>query len=93
MLQPDHQFLCTIAGSDPTGGAGLQADLKTFSAHGAVGTAVITAVTVQDREGVHAVTPLDPDAVGAQVLVEEHADLPVLFGVTASTSPGSLADS
>jgi len=68
MRPSDYQFLCTIAGSDPTGSAGLQADLKTFAAHGASGTAVVTAVTVQDREGVHAVRPLDADDVAAQLL-------------------------
>ncbi|MDJ0975352.1 MAG: bifunctional hydroxymethylpyrimidine kinase/phosphomethylpyrimidine kinase [Planctomycetota bacterium] len=67
MSQHDYQFLCTIAGSDPTGGAGLQADLKTFAAHGAIGTAVVTAVTVQDREGVHEVSPVAPDIVAAQI--------------------------
>lgn len=63
----DHQFLCTIAGSDPTGGAGLQADLKTFAAHGAQGASVVTAVTVQDRDGVHGVVPIHPATVAGQL--------------------------
>ena len=42
----------TIAGSDTCGGAGIQADLKTFSAHGTYGMSVITAVTVQNTQGV-----------------------------------------
>lgn len=67
MSQVNHQFLCTIAGSDPTGGAGLQADLKTFAAHGAIGTAVVTAVTVQDQKGVHGVDPVAPADVAAQI--------------------------
>ena len=54
MRHADYIPLCTIAGSDPTGGAGLQGDLKTFAAHGVVGTAVVTAVTVQGRRGVTA---------------------------------------
>lgn len=45
----------TIAGSDPSGGAGLQADLKTFQAHGCYGTAVVTALTAQNTHGVRAV--------------------------------------
>jgi hydroxymethylpyrimidine/phosphomethylpyrimidine kinase len=64
-----HIPLCTIAGSDPTGGAGLQGDLKTFAAHGVYGTAVVTALTVQGRRGVARVEPVDPDMVEAQVVV------------------------
>ncbi len=45
----------TIAGSDPSGGAGLQADVKTFQALGCYGMAVVTALTAQDTTGVHAV--------------------------------------
>lgn len=50
----------TIAASDPSGGAGIQADLKAFSANGAYGTAVLTALTAQNTQGVtgiHAVPP------------------------------------
>lgn len=50
----------TIAASDPSGGAGIQADLKSFSANGAYGTAVLTALTAQNTQGVtgiHAVPP------------------------------------
>ncbi len=57
----------TIAGSDPSGGAGLQADLKTFTAHGVYGAAVITAVTAQNSGGVRAVHPLPPAIVAAQL--------------------------
>lgn len=67
MTRSDYQFLCTIAGSDPTGGAGLQGDLKTFAAHGAQGASVVTAVTVQDREGVHDVAPVPPQTIAAQL--------------------------
>src|SRR6202008_1620868 len=45
----------TIAGSDPSGGAGIQADLKTFLAFRVYGAAVLTALTVQNTRGVHAV--------------------------------------
>lgn len=58
----------TIAGSDPSGGAGLQADLKTFHQHGVYGAAAITLVTVQSTMEVSRVEPLAPDLVRAQVL-------------------------
>jgi len=57
----------TIAGSDPSGGAGIQADLKTFAAHGVYGTTAITALTVQNTEGVTDVTAVDPGLVAAQI--------------------------
>jgi hypothetical protein len=57
----------TIAGSDPGGGAGIQADLKTFAAFGVYGASAITAVTVQSTRGVEAVEPLPADLVTAQV--------------------------
>lgn len=57
----------TIAGSDSGGGAGIQADLKTFHAFGTFGTSVITAITAQNTRGVSAVHPVPPDIVRAQV--------------------------
>jgi hydroxymethylpyrimidine/phosphomethylpyrimidine kinase len=69
MRSDDYIPLCTIAGSDPTGGAGLQGDLKTFAAHGVRGTAVITAVTVQGMRGVARVAVLPADLVAAQLKV------------------------
>jgi hydroxymethylpyrimidine/phosphomethylpyrimidine kinase len=57
----------TIAGSDPSGGAGIQADLKTFAAHGVYGTTAITALTVQNTLGVSRVTAIDPALVAAQI--------------------------
>lgn len=56
-----------IAGSDPSGGAGAQADIKTFSAFRCYGMAAITAVTVQNTRGVLAVHPLAGEVVAAQV--------------------------
>ena len=56
----------TIAGSDSGGGAGIQADLATFAAYGVHGATALTAVTVQDTTGVHAVHPLPADLVVAQ---------------------------
>jgi len=57
----------TIAGSDPTGGAGLQADLRTFTAHEVRGVCAVTAITVQHDRGVQQVVPLAPDLVVAQI--------------------------
>lgn len=59
--------LLTIAGSDSGGGAGIQADLKTFEAFGVFGTTAITAVTAQNTRGVTAVAVLDPVMIGAQI--------------------------
>ncbi len=57
----------TIAGSDSGGGAGIQADLKTFQAFGVFGTSVITAVTAQNTRGVSAWEPVSPGLVSAQL--------------------------
>lgn len=57
----------TIAGSDSGGGAGIQADLKTFAALGVYGTSAITAVTAQNTLGVQSFVSLTPDIVAAQM--------------------------
>ena len=57
----------TIAGSDSGGGAGIQADLKTFAAHGVYGVSAITAVTAQNTRAVSAVEALSPGIVAAQI--------------------------
>jgi len=57
----------SIAGTDPTGGAGIQADLKAFSALGAYGMTVIAAVVAQNTQGVRRCVALDPDFVRAQL--------------------------
>jgi hydroxymethylpyrimidine/phosphomethylpyrimidine kinase len=59
--------LLTIAGSDSGGGAGIQADLKTFAAHGAYGMSAVTAVTAQNTRGVTAVHEVPPEVVAAQI--------------------------
>ena len=57
----------TIAGSDSGGGAGIQADMKTFQALGVYGMTAITAVTVQNTKGVSGFEELSPETVGAQI--------------------------
>jgi len=56
----------TIAGSDPSGGAGIQADLKTFAALGVYGASVITALTAQNTRGVSGVFAIPPDFIAAE---------------------------
>lgn len=60
--------LLVIAGSDSSGGAGIQADIKTATALGAYAMTAITAVTVQNTQGVHAVHPIPTNIVRAQIV-------------------------
>src|SRR5574344_2848496 len=57
----------TVAGSDSGGGAGIEADLRTFNAYGVYGCAAITAVTAQNPREVRRIDPLPPEAVRAQI--------------------------
>ncbi len=67
-LEPDRVPVClTVAGSDSGGGAGIQADLKTFTRLGAFGTTAITCVTAQNPKGVDGVWAADPVMVAAQI--------------------------
>lgn len=63
----ERPIALTIAGSDSGGGAGIQADLKTFHAFGVFGTSAITAVTAQNTLGVRAVHAIPADVVRAQI--------------------------
>jgi hydroxymethylpyrimidine/phosphomethylpyrimidine kinase len=81
----------TIAGSDPSGGAGLQADLKTFQAFGAYGAAVVTSITVQNTTGVRDRHDLPPALVGAQ-LAAVLDDLPVAAAKTGLLPDAGVVD-
>jgi hydroxymethylpyrimidine/phosphomethylpyrimidine kinase len=64
--------MLTIGGSDPTGGAGIQADLKTFQHFGIHGLSVVTAVTVQNTSGVISTNPVNTEIVRAQLAALAH---------------------
>ena len=66
-MRPVQRIALTIAGSDSGGGAGIQADLKTFAAHGVYGVSVVTAITAQNTLGISAISPLEADLVTAQI--------------------------
>ncbi len=66
----------SIAGFDPSSGAGVTADIKTIAAHGCYGVACITAMTVQSTAGVRRVEAVDPELV-AETLEELAADVPI----------------
>lgn len=61
------KHVLTIAGSDTCGGAGIQADIKTFSAQGTYGMSVITAVTVQNTQGVFGCQDISPEIIRGQI--------------------------
>ena len=85
---PLRPKLLSIAGSDPSGGAGVQADLKTFAAFGAYGMAAITALTVQSTRGVLKVAPVSAALVAAQTdaIFEDIAVDAVKIGMLARPS-------
>ncbi len=76
----------SIAGSDPTGGAGLQLDLQVFRALGAHGAGVVTALTIQDTKKVHRVLPAFPSVVTDQLraLLADVAPHAIKLGMLAS---------
>jgi hydroxymethylpyrimidine/phosphomethylpyrimidine kinase len=61
------KVVLTIAGSDSSGGAGIQADLKTFEAFGVFGTSVITVLTAQNTKGVTDIFPINPQFIKSQL--------------------------
>ena len=81
----------SIAGSDPSGGAGIQADLKTFHIHGVYGAAVVTTVTVQNTVGVRGRFDVPPEVVAAE-LEAVLDDLPVAAAKTGLLPTAALVE-
>jgi hydroxymethylpyrimidine/phosphomethylpyrimidine kinase len=81
----------TIAGSDPSGGAGIQADLKTFHQFGAYGEAVVTLITVQNTVRVSRIEMLAPDLVTAQIAAVLEDIPPMAAKTGALGSAGMVA--
>jgi len=85
-LNPKPPIVLTISGSDPSGGAGLEADLKTLHQHGVYGMAVPTLLTVQNTLGVRKVKTLEPDFFEEQLefLLDDIAPSVIKIGAVGS---------
>ena len=95
-VTPRLPIALTIAGSDSGGGAGLQADLKTFAALGVYGASVVTALTAQDTRAVRAIHFPSPEMVAAQidVVLEDFAVAAIKIGMLGSAEiAGVVAES
>lgn len=82
----------TIAGSDSSGGAGIQADLKTFSAIGTYGMSVITAITAQNTQGVFGVEELSSKIIKDQIKVVCEDIMPKAIKIGMVSSPEIIKD-
>lgn len=87
-MRAPHGIALTIAGSDPSGGAGLQADLKTFHQHGVYGMAVVSLLTVQSTQGVRRVEPVSPELLAQQL---EHLLADLTPGAAKTGALGNAA--
>ena len=88
-------IVLTIAGSDCSGGAGIQADIKTIMAHGAYATSVVTALTAQNTLGISGIVEVDPEFIRSQ-LEAVFSDLPpgaVKIGMICSGQAVSVISS
>ncbi len=91
----EYRIVLSIAGSDSSGGAGIQADIKTFSALGVYGATAITAITAQNTQGVHAQFALQPQMVHDQIVavVEDLHPAAIKIGMLANAEvANSVAD-
>ena len=81
-----YPVVLSIAGSDSSGGAGIQADLKTFSALGVYGATAITAITAQNTKGVNSQLAISPEMVYNQIVavVEDIAPSAIKIGMLAN---------
>jgi hydroxymethylpyrimidine/phosphomethylpyrimidine kinase len=86
------QIALTIAGSDSGGGAGVQADLKTFAAFGVYAASVVTALTAQNTRGVRAIHHAPPIIVGAQIeaVLDDFAVAALKIGMLGSAEAANL---
>ena len=91
LSSPETHAVLSIAGSDPSGGAGVQADLKTFAVLGVYGCAAITCLTAQNTQGVSATLPVDPDFVRQQIHLVLN-DLPITHVKTGMIYSGAIAE-
>ena len=103
-----YKVCLSIAGSDPSGGAGIQADIKTFSALGCYGAAAVTALTVQDTRQVYACLPVDatfvyeqitkvmedlePQAVKIGMIADEKIALAIVRALSTHPAPFAIFD-
>lgn len=88
---PAPPVALTIAGSDSGGGAGIQADLKTFAAHGVYGLSAVTAVTAQNTLAVTGVQEIEPELVSAQIAAVV-SDFPVVAAKTGMLSSSAIIE-
>src|SRR6185312_2522085 len=91
MSEDPPKVVLTIAGFDPSSGAGITADLKTIAAHHLYGVACITALTVQSTQGVRRVEPLDPKLV-RETLETLIADVPPAAVKIGMLGTGAVAE-
>ena len=86
-------IVLSFAGTDPTGGAGIQADLLTLSSMGCHALSVVTAITVQDTAGVEDVLPIEADWVSdqARVLLEDMPVAAFKIGMVGATLEQDMA--
>jgi len=88
LVKPRVFKALTVAGSDPSGGAGIQADLKTFSSFDVYGSAVITALTAQNTTGVDGILTVEPDFIRRQLtmVLDDLGPQPLKTGMIPTTA-------